>query len=50
MASVGSYNFHHTSTDQAYESTTICMDKNLNDELDKILVQDMANSVPLVGL
>ncbi len=50
MASVGSYNFHHTSTDQAYESTTICMDSHLNHELDKILVQDMANSVPLVSL
>lgn len=47
-ASVGSYNFQHNATDQAYESTTICMDENLNRELDKILVLDMANSIPLI--
>jgi phosphatidylserine/phosphatidylglycerophosphate/cardiolipin synthase-like enzyme len=47
-ASVGSYNFQHNATDQAYESTSICMDEGLNRELDKILVQDMANSIPLI--
>ena len=48
VASVGSYNFYHNSTDHAYESTSVCMDKSLNQELEKILVQDMANSLPLV--
>jgi phosphatidylserine/phosphatidylglycerophosphate/cardiolipin synthase-like enzyme len=48
VASVGSYNFQHNATDQAYESTAICMDETLNHELDKILVQDMANSIPLI--
>jgi phosphatidylserine/phosphatidylglycerophosphate/cardiolipin synthase-like enzyme len=48
LASVGSYNFHHNSTDHAYESTAICLDENLNRELDKILVKDMANSIPLI--
>jgi phosphatidylserine/phosphatidylglycerophosphate/cardiolipin synthase-like enzyme len=48
LASVGSYNFHHNSTDHAYESTSICLDENLNRELDKILVMDMANSIPLI--
>lgn len=47
-ASVGSLNFQHNATDQAYESTSVCMDKTLNDELDHILVQDMANSIPLI--
>jgi phosphatidylserine/phosphatidylglycerophosphate/cardiolipin synthase-like enzyme len=47
-ASIGSYNFQHNATDQAYESTSICMDESLNRELDKILVQDMANSIPLI--
>ncbi len=50
LASVGSYNFHHNSTDHAYESTSICLDENLNRELDKILVMDMANSIPLIFL
>lgn len=48
VASVGSYNFQHNATDQAYESTTVCLDENLNRALDKILVQDMANSIPLI--
>ena len=48
VASVGSLNFQHNATDQAYESTTICMDEKLNGELDQILVQDMANSIPLI--
>jgi phosphatidylserine/phosphatidylglycerophosphate/cardiolipin synthase-like enzyme len=48
VASVGSYNFQHNATDQAYESTSICMDESLNRELDKILVMDMANSIPLI--
>lgn len=48
VSSVGSYNFQHNATDQAYESTTICMDETLNSELDRVLVEDMANSVPLV--
>ncbi len=48
VASVGSYNFQHNATDQAYESTAICMDESLNRDLDKILVQDMANSIPLI--
>ncbi len=48
VASVGSYNFQHNATDQAYESTAICMDKNLNSQLDRILVQDMVNSIPLI--
>ena len=48
VASVGSLNFQHNATDQAYESTSICMDENLNRELDRILVQDMINSVPLI--
>lgn len=47
-ASIGSYNFQHNATDQAYESTSICMDESLNRELDKILVLDMANSIPLI--
>lgn len=48
VASVGSYNFQHNATDQAYESTVICMDESLNKGLDKMLVQDMANSIPLI--
>ena len=48
VASVGSYNFQHNATDHAYESTVICMDENLNQKLDKILVEDMANSIPLI--
>ncbi|WP_408096281.1 phospholipase D-like domain-containing protein [Peredibacter sp. HCB2-198] len=48
VSSVGSLNFHHNATDQAYESTAICMDEKLNAELDQILVQDMANSIPLI--
>lgn len=48
VASVGSYNFQHNATDQAYESTAICMDESLNRNLDRILVEDMANSVPLI--
>ena len=48
LASVGSYNFNHSSTDQAYESTTLCMDESLNQQLDQILVQDMVNSLPLL--
>jgi phosphatidylserine/phosphatidylglycerophosphate/cardiolipin synthase-like enzyme len=47
-ASLGSLNFQHNATDQAYESTAICMDETLNHELDRILVQDMANSIPLI--
>jgi phosphatidylserine/phosphatidylglycerophosphate/cardiolipin synthase-like enzyme len=48
VASIGSYNFQHNATDQAYESTAVCMDESLNRALDKILVQDMANSIPLI--
>lgn len=48
IASIGSYNFQHNATDQAYESTAVCMDESLNRALDKILVQDMANSIPLI--
>jgi phosphatidylserine/phosphatidylglycerophosphate/cardiolipin synthase-like enzyme len=47
-ASVGSYNFQHNATDHAYESTVICLDEKLNRELDVILVEDMANSIPLI--
>jgi phosphatidylserine/phosphatidylglycerophosphate/cardiolipin synthase-like enzyme len=47
-ASVGSYNFHHNATDHSYESTVICLDENLNRQLDRILVHDMANSIPLI--
>ncbi len=47
-ASLGSLNFQHNATDQAYESTSICLDETLNRELDQILVQDMANSIPLI--
>lgn len=50
VASIGSYNFQHNATDHAYESTAICMDEELNQELDKILVEDMVNSVPLIFL
>lgn len=48
ISSVGSYNFQHNATDHAYESTAICMDEKLNGELDRILVTDMANSIPLI--
>lgn len=48
VASIGSYNFQHNATDHAYESTSICMDENLNRNLDRILVEDMVNSIPLV--
>lgn len=48
ISSVGSYNFQHNATDHAYESTSICMDEKLNGELDRILVIDMANSIPLI--
>lgn len=48
ISSVGSYNFQHNATDHAYESTSICMDEKLNGELDRILVLDMANSIPLI--
>jgi phosphatidylserine/phosphatidylglycerophosphate/cardiolipin synthase-like enzyme len=48
VASVGSYNFQHNATDHAYESTAICMDENLNRKLDVIMVEDMANSIPLI--
>jgi phosphatidylserine/phosphatidylglycerophosphate/cardiolipin synthase-like enzyme len=47
-ASIGSYNFQHNATDHAYEGTTICQDTSLNQQLDRVLVQDMANSIPLV--
>jgi hypothetical protein len=48
LASIGSVNFHHNATGQGYESTSICMDDYLNKQLDRILVQDMANSIPLI--
>lgn len=48
VASIGSYNFQHNATDQAYESTAICMDESLNKGLDVLLVEDMANSIPLI--
>ncbi len=48
VSSVGSLNFHHNATDHSYESTAVCMDENLNKALDKILVLDMVNSIPLV--
>lgn len=48
VASIGSVNFQHNATDQAYESTSICMDDELNRQLDRILVTDMANSIPLI--
>lgn len=48
VASIGSVNFQHNATDQAYESTAICMDNDLNRQLDRILVMDMANSIPLI--
>lgn len=48
VASIGSYNFHHNATDHAYESTSICMDDELNQQLDQILIMDMANSIPLI--
>jgi phosphatidylserine/phosphatidylglycerophosphate/cardiolipin synthase-like enzyme len=48
VASVGSYNFQHNATDQAYESTAICMDESLNHKLDVLLIEDMANSIPLI--
>ncbi|MFP5384503.1 MAG: phospholipase D-like domain-containing protein [Bacteriovoracia bacterium] len=48
LASVGSYNFQHNATDQAYESTTVCLDEELNRKLEKILVEDMVNSIPLI--
>lgn len=48
VVSVGSVNFQHNATDQAYESTAICMDEHLNRQMDRILVQDMANSIPLI--
>lgn len=48
LSSVGSYNLQHNATDQAYESTAICLDEKLNRDLDQILVHDMANSVPLI--
>lgn len=48
VASIGSYNFQHNATDQAYESTAICMDESLNKGLDQLLVEDMANSIPLI--
>lgn len=48
VASVGSLNFQHNATDQAYESTVICQDENMNRKLDVILVEDMANSIPLI--
>lgn len=47
-ASIGSYNFQHNATDHAYEGTTICQDTSLNQQLDRVLVQDMANSIPLI--
>lgn len=47
-ASIGSYNFQHNATDHSYEGTTICQDTSLNQQLDRVLVQDMANSIPLV--
>lgn len=48
LTSIGSYNFQHNATDHSYEVTSICLDENLNRELEEILVLDMANSVPLV--
>jgi len=47
-ASIGSYNFQHNATDHSYEGTTICQDKSLNQQLDRVFVQDMANSIPLI--
>jgi phosphatidylserine/phosphatidylglycerophosphate/cardiolipin synthase-like enzyme len=47
-ASIGSVNFQHNATDHGYESTAICMDEELNRQLDRVMVQDMANSMPLV--
>lgn len=48
LSSVGSFNFHHNATDHAYESTAVCLDEDLNRGLDRILVLDMANSIPLI--
>jgi phosphatidylserine/phosphatidylglycerophosphate/cardiolipin synthase-like enzyme len=47
-ASVGSYNFQHNATDHSYEITSICQDESLNQQLDRVQVLDMANSIPLV--
>jgi len=47
-ASIGSYNLHHNATDHSYENTIICLDEKLNNQLDEVMVRDMANSVPLV--
>ncbi|MFG1484269.1 phosphatidylserine/phosphatidylglycerophosphate/cardiolipin synthase family protein [Halobacteriovorax sp. HFRX-2_2] len=47
LSSIGSYNFQHNATDHSYENTLLCLDKELNRELDEVFVRDMANSVPL---
>ncbi|EPZ51900.1 PLD-like domain protein [Bacteriovorax sp. BAL6_X] len=47
LASIGSYNFQHNATDHSYENTLLCLDKELNKELDEVFIRDMANSVPL---
>jgi phosphatidylserine/phosphatidylglycerophosphate/cardiolipin synthase-like enzyme len=47
-ASIGSYNLQHNATDHAHEATAICQDDSLNEQLDRVLVQDMANSIPLI--
>jgi len=48
LASIGSYNFEHNATDHSYESTVICSDFKLNRELERALVLDMVNSIPLL--
>lgn len=47
LSSIGSYNFQHNATDHSYENTILCLDEQLNKELDEVFVRDMANSVPL---
>ncbi len=48
VASVGSYNIQHNATDHSYEATAICQDRELNAQLEEILVEDIVNSIPLV--
>lgn len=47
MASVGSYNFEPYSADHSHESTVLCYDQSLAQELKEDLIRDIVNSTPV---
>jgi len=49
VSSVGSFNFDHYSAEKSHESTGICMDKALSNQVERQFTSDMVNSVPVVS-